>query len=43
MDYVGVKIYDENGKVVGERRFTGLFTSQAYAESLMKRRFYGAR
>ncbi|WP_281302249.1 NAD-glutamate dehydrogenase [Iodidimonas sp. MBR-55] len=33
MDYVGVKIYNEEGGVIGERRFTGLFTSQAYAES----------
>jgi len=33
MDYVGVKIYDDDGGVVGERRFVGLFTSQAYAES----------
>jgi len=33
MDYVGVKIYGKNGGVVGERRFVGLFTSQAYAES----------
>lgn len=33
MDYVGVKIYDENGHVVGERRFVGLFTSQSYAMS----------
>ena len=33
MDYVGVKIYDKTGGVVGERRFVGLFTSQTYAES----------
>lgn len=32
MDYVGVKKLDENGAVVGEHRFVGLFTSQAYAE-----------
>ncbi len=33
LDYVGVKIYDKNGKAVGERRFIGLFTSVAYSES----------
>jgi len=33
MDYIGVKIYDGAGGVVGERRFLGLFTSQAFAES----------
>ncbi|WP_374763178.1 NAD-glutamate dehydrogenase [Yunchengibacter salinarum] len=32
MDYVGVKIFDEDGKPVGERRFIGLFTSLAYSE-----------
>jgi glutamate dehydrogenase len=30
MDYVGVKTLDEQGRVRGERRFLGLFTSQAY-------------
>ncbi len=33
MDYVGVKVYDDKGRVIGERRFVGLFTSQTYAES----------
>jgi len=32
MDYVGVKKLDDQGNVVGEHRFVGLFTSQAYAE-----------
>lgn len=32
MDYVGVKAF-ENGRVVGEHRFIGLFTSMAYATS----------
>ena len=31
MDYVGVKIFDAGGKLVGERRFVGLFTSGAYS------------
>jgi len=33
LDYIGVKIYDDSGKVVGEHRFLGLFTSIAYSES----------
>lgn len=32
MDYIGVKKLDSEGRVVGERRFIGLFTSQAYSE-----------
>ena len=32
MDYIGVKKVDEKGQVVGEHRFIGLFTSQAYSE-----------
>ncbi|MDH3274582.1 MAG: NAD-glutamate dehydrogenase [Gammaproteobacteria bacterium] len=32
LDYVGVKIYDANGEVCGERRFIGLFASTAYSE-----------
>jgi glutamate dehydrogenase len=31
MDYVGVKTLDEQGRIRGERRLLGLFTSQAYA------------
>ncbi len=30
MDYIGVKIYREDGAVVGETRFVGLFTAEAY-------------
>ena len=33
LDYVGVKIYDKKGNVVGERRFIGLLTSAAYNQS----------
>ena len=32
MDYVGVKKISPDGKVLGERRFVGLFTSKAYSE-----------
>jgi glutamate dehydrogenase len=31
MDYVGVKTFDKAGKLTGERRFVGLFTSAAYS------------
>ena len=30
LDYVGVKRFDDDGKVVGERRFLGLYTHEAY-------------
>lgn len=30
VDYVGVKEYDSAGKVIGETRFAGLFTADAY-------------
>ncbi len=31
-DYIGVKHYDKSGRVVGETRFLGLFTAEAYLE-----------
>lgn len=30
LDYVGVKKFNDKGEVIGEHRFTGLFTSAAY-------------
>ncbi|WP_030271988.1 NAD-glutamate dehydrogenase [Streptomyces sp. NRRL B-24484] len=36
LDYVGVKRFDANGEVVGERRFLGLFSSAAYTESVTR-------
>ena len=33
MDYIGVKIYAENGEISGELRIVGLFTSVAYTHS----------
>jgi glutamate dehydrogenase len=33
MDYVGVKRYDADGKLLGELRIVGLFTSTAYTRS----------
>ena len=32
-DYVGIKHYDESGRVCGETRFLGLFTAEAYDET----------
>jgi glutamate dehydrogenase len=36
LDYVGVKTFDDAGAVTGERRFLGLLSSTAYAESLTR-------
>ncbi|WP_277208915.1 NAD-glutamate dehydrogenase [Isoptericola croceus] len=35
LDYVGVRSFDAEGNVTGERRFLGLFTSAAYASSVL--------
>jgi len=36
LDYVGIKVFDANGEVTGEKRFLGLFTSTAYTESVLR-------
>ncbi|GAB4011755.1 NAD-glutamate dehydrogenase [Nocardioides ultimimeridianus] len=36
LDYVGVKLFAEDGRVIGERRILGLFTSSAYTESVLE-------
>ncbi|AXE86336.1 NAD-glutamate dehydrogenase [Streptomyces sp. Go-475] len=36
LDYIGVKKFDAEGNVVGERRFLGLFSSAAYTESVRR-------
>ncbi len=36
LDYVGVKIFDEAGRLAGELRIVGLFTSTAYTRSVFK-------
>ena len=36
LDYVGVKTFDADGQVTGEKRFLGLFTSSAYSESVLR-------
>src|SRR5690606_1565448 len=32
MDYIGIKLYGEDGKLAGELRLVGLFTSSAYTD-----------
>ncbi|HET7278493.1 MAG TPA: NAD-glutamate dehydrogenase, partial [Dermatophilaceae bacterium] len=36
LDYLGIKTFDAEGKVTGEQRFLGLFTSSAYTESVLR-------
>ncbi len=36
LDYVGVKVFGDDGQVVGERRFLGLYSSSAYTESVTR-------
>ena len=35
LDYVGVKVFDADGVVTGERRFLGLYSSTAYTQSVL--------
>ena len=34
LDYIGIKRFDRDGKLLGEHRFCGLFTSTAYTRSV---------
>ncbi|UED86032.1 NAD-glutamate dehydrogenase [Streptomyces profundus] len=36
LDYLGVKKFDNQGRVIGERRFLGLFSAAAYTESVRR-------
>lgn len=36
LDYIGIRTFDADGAVTGEKRFLGLFTSTAYAESVTR-------
>ncbi|KAA1418707.1 NAD-glutamate dehydrogenase [Nocardioides humilatus] len=36
LDYVGVKTFNAEGEVIGERRFLGLLSSAAYTESVLR-------
>ncbi|NAW68784.1 NAD-glutamate dehydrogenase [Vibrio sp. V30_P3S12P165] len=33
-DYIGIKKFDQNGRVIGEHRFTGLYTSAVYNQTV---------
>ena len=35
LDYIGVKRFDDQGQVIGERRFLGLYSSSAYTQSIL--------
>ena len=35
MDYVGIKRFDADGNVIGERRFLGLYAASAYVQSVI--------
>ena len=35
LDYVGVKTFDDQGNVTGERRFLGLYSDATYTESIL--------
>jgi len=35
LDYIGVKRFDADGNVTGERRFLGLYSSSAYTQSIL--------
>ncbi|MEJ3747144.1 NAD-glutamate dehydrogenase domain-containing protein [Actinomycetes bacterium KLBMP 9797] len=34
LDYIGIKVFDADGEVIGERRFLGLFSGAAYRTSV---------
>jgi glutamate dehydrogenase len=36
LDYIGVKKFDDQGRVIGERRILGLFSASAYSESVQQ-------
>jgi len=36
LDYIGIKTFDAQGNVTGERRILGLFTTSAYSESVTR-------
>ncbi|MGB3830030.1 MAG: NAD-glutamate dehydrogenase domain-containing protein, partial [Ornithinimicrobium sp.] len=43
LDYIGVRRFDAEGNVVAERRFLGLFTASAYAESVQRLPIIGGK
>ena len=43
LDYIGIRSFDEAGNVTGELRFLGMFTSVAYAASVLTLPIVGAK
>ncbi|ACQ79831.1 NAD-glutamate dehydrogenase [Beutenbergia cavernae DSM 12333] len=43
LDYIGVRTFDDEGNVTGERRILGMFTSTAYASSVLTLPIVGAK
>ncbi|MBK0419596.1 NAD-glutamate dehydrogenase [Leucobacter sp. CSA1] len=43
LDYIGVRTFDDAGNVTGERRILGMFTSAAYASSVLTLPIAGAK
>ncbi|WP_434812342.1 NAD-glutamate dehydrogenase [Microbacterium sp. bgisy189] len=43
LDYIGIRTFDGEGRVTGERRFLGMFTSVAYAASVLTLPIVGAK
>ena len=43
LDYIGVKRFDADGRVIGERRFLGLYTTAAYKRARARSRSSAAR
>jgi glutamate dehydrogenase len=43
LDYIGLRRFDDEGRVVAERRFLGLFTAGAYAESVTRLPIIGGK
>ena len=36
LDYIGLRTFNAEGEIIGERRFLGLFSSSAYSESIAR-------
>lgn len=36
LDYIGIKTFNDQGVVIGERRFLGLFAARAYSDSVLE-------
>ncbi len=43
LDYIGLRRFGDDGRAVAERRFLGLFTASAYAESVLRLPIIGGK